>query len=177
MLCELKRSPLTDMPHLIIQTAEFWRAGGGEAESCISDHRSMYNWKWCGLHALLSCVLSPILISRGASWRAGRTAVHLAARRLFISSASPLSACLPASTAKQPNAQRQTVRAFRLSRTSPAFIFLVYFLFPTLFLDSCICKHLFHDLYVCVCSGGISLYVSTPCGCEIHIVCVITLNC
>lgn len=132
MLCELKRSPLTDMPHLIIQTAEFWRAGGGEAESCISDHRSMYSWKWCGLHALLSCVLSPILISRGASWRAGRTAVHLAARRLFISSASPLSACLPASTAKQPNAQRQTVRAFRLSRTSPAFIFLVYFLFPTL---------------------------------------------
>lgn len=86
---------------------------------------------WASCFALL-CALSPILISRGASWRAGRTAVHLAARRLFISSASPLSACLPASTAKQPNAQRQTVRAFRLSRTSPAFIFLVYFLFPTL---------------------------------------------
>lgn len=70
----------------------------GEAESCISGHRNMHSWKWCGLHACSppQCALSPILISRGASWRGGRTAVQLAARRLFISSASPLSACLPA---------------------------------------------------------------------------------
>lgn len=44
--------------------------------------------------ALLLCALPPILISRGASWRGSRTAVQLAAWRLFISSASPLSSCL-----------------------------------------------------------------------------------
>ena len=98
---KLKRSPLPHMPHLIIQTGWMLKGERGEGESCISDRRSISSWKWCGLHACSppACVLPPILISLGASWRGSRTAVQLAARRLFISSTSlPLSlpACLPA---------------------------------------------------------------------------------
>lgn len=96
-----KRSPLPNVPHLIIQTAEFWRARA-RGRSCISDHRS--SWKWCGLHARSPPpplrVLSPILISRGASWRGSRTAVQLAARSpsFHLQRLTPpcLSACLPA---------------------------------------------------------------------------------
>lgn len=44
----IKRTQLPSVPHLIIQTAEFWRAS---TESCISDHRSMYSREWCGLSA------------------------------------------------------------------------------------------------------------------------------
>lgn len=44
--------------------------------------------------------LSPTLIRQGASWRGSRTAVQVAAHRLFVSSAAPLPASVAASTTK-----------------------------------------------------------------------------
>ena len=113
MFHNLERSPLPDTPHLIIQTAEFWRACGEERRAAFLTTGAAEN----GVGSILSSpppppppwALSPILISRGASWRGSRTAVHLAARRLFISSASPLflPVCLPASAT---NSQMQKDR-------------------------------------------------------------------
>ena len=113
MFHKLERSPLPSTPHLIIQTAEFWRACG-ERRAAFLTTGAAEN----GVGSILGSppppppplwALSPILISRGASWRGSRTAVHLAARRLFISSASPLflPVCLPASAT---NSQMQKDR-------------------------------------------------------------------
>ena len=98
----IKRSQLPSVTHLIIQTAEFWRASTGRKQraaflttgACTAESD-------VGLAlALLLCALSPILISWGGSWR--RTA---ATCRLFIQRLSPL--CLPASAT---NSQMQEDR-------------------------------------------------------------------
>lgn len=148
--------PLPRMPHLIIQTAELWRVCGvvvvellllrttvGEKKRkknnpcCNSSHGSVYSWKMVWASCLLSsslpppapptpCALSPILISRGASWRGSRTAAQLAARRLFISSASrsSLPVCLPASTTNS-QMQRDSLSE-RLDSVQRVLLFILY---------------------------------------------------
>lgn len=102
---------------------------------CNSSHgRACTAEKWCGLHACsppplpppTPCALSPILISRGASWRGSRTAAQLAARRLFISSASrsSLPVCLPASTTNS-QMQRDSLSE-RLDSVQRVLLFILY---------------------------------------------------
>lgn len=166
-----KGSPLPDMPHLIIQTAEFWRACGEKQRAAFLATGACTAENSVGfmLALLLQCALSPILISRGASWRGSRTAVQLAARRLFISSASPLSVCLPAclpvsATNSQMQKDRLSEHLDSVERVLLFYFSPGLFLMPdlTLFLDSCICKHLCLCRCVSVGCAGASVFMCAP---------------
>lgn len=96
-----ERSPLPNMPHLIIQTAEFWRACGKKQRAAFQATGACTAENGVGfmLALLLQCAFSPILISRGASWSGEAAELQCNSLLAVFSSPAPLPSlpvCLPA---------------------------------------------------------------------------------
>lgn len=96
-----ERSPLPNMPHLIIQTAEFWRACGKKQRAAFQATGACTAENGVGfmLALLLQCAFSPILISWGASWSGEAAELQCNSLLAVFSSPAPLPSlpvCLPA---------------------------------------------------------------------------------